>query len=419
MLEGFAKMTDFSPKGTTAIALGAGDRVIVPNLRNVDVNGICPSNGYDTAKGGWKYSYPTMIIANAAALRFLGKVDGKFAYGLVGNGSSVVAKPRQRNGTSLSNSRNGYYEDVPRFVAPYVFDGGARALRVPVKRSLLWRNGAIQDSIMIGAYATKQWLAFKPIIDFGIAEDVAIVIDEHSYSPMGDPELLPFWIALGKKLMEAYGPNDLIHLESQNETNGGDWSTTYAADSKALVQGIRAAGIPYPIILGWGGWNAVGGYKRALAELDAVGGADKIDPLGKLEFSAHHYPTTTGNDQPLAGKSAPQIKGAAVAANFKEMFDEFKRRGLRIWITEIGMGGGARGWLTNGSGAPSFDGRAWLDQFTALVKQYPDTVSGVLAWGGGSGWADTYPLKQEYEKGNWSATKGTEFWKSIRVLWAH
>ncbi|WP_183937598.1 cellulase family glycosylhydrolase [Sphingomonas sp. BK481] len=257
------------------------------------------------------------------------------------------------------------------------------------------------------------------MIDFAIAEDVAVVIDDHSYSAMGHTELLPFWTALGKKLMATYGSNDLIHLELQNETNSGGWEPSYAANSKALVQGIRAAGVPYPIILGWGGWNAVGGYTRALAELDAVGGAGKIDPLGKLEFSAHHYPTTTGNDQPSSGKSAPQIKGSAVAANFKEMFDEFKRRDLRIWITEIGMGGGARGWMTNGSGTPSFNGKAWLEQFTALVKQYSDTVSGVLAWGGGSGWADTYPLKQEYEKGNWSATKGTEFWRTIRVLWAH
>lgn len=404
-------MTDILPT-SDLVTLASDDRILLPNKRDADVNGITPSKGWNATAGGWGYSYPTMTISNAAALQFKGEVDGKFAYGLVG--ATAPTKTRQRNGTSLSNSRNGYYEDVPRFIAPYVFDGGARAIRIPIKRSLLWRNGVIQDAISLNGYSTKQWLALKTIIDFGIAEDVAIVIDDHSYSPMGDSELLPFWTALGKKLMDTYGPNDLIHLELQNETSSGGWSPTYALDSKALIQGIRAAGIPYPIILGWGGWNAVGGYTRALAELDAVG---EIDPLGKLEFSAHHYPTTTGNDQPSSGKSAPQIKGSAVAANFKEMFDEFKRRGLRIWITEIGLGGGARGWLSNGSGVPEFNGKAWLEQFTALVKEYPDTVAGVLAWGGGSAWPNTYPMKQEYEKDNWSATKGTDFWRTVKNLW--
>lgn len=405
-------MTDILPT-SDLVTLAPDDRILLPKERTSDVNGISPSKGWNATAGGWGYSYPSMMIANAAALQFKGEVDGKFAYGLVGS-VATPTKTRQRNGTSLSNSRNGYYEDVPRFVAPYVFDGGARAIRIPIKRSLLWRNGVIQDAISLNGYSTKQWLALKTIIDFALAEDVAVVIDDHTYSAMGDPELLPFWVALGKKLMDTYGPNDLIHLELQNETSSGGWSPTYAPDSKALIQGIRAAGIPYPIILGWGGWNAVGGYTRALKELDAVG---EIDPLGKLEFSAHHYPTTTGNDQPSSGKSAPQIKGTAVAANFKEMFDEFKRRGLRVWITEIGLGGGARGWLSNGSGVPEFNGKAWLEQFTALVKEYPDTVAGVLAWGGGSAWADTYNFKQEYAKDNWSATKGTEFWRVLKNLW--
>jgi len=411
-------MTDIIPT-TATITLGADDRVLFPTEKGADLNGIIPSIGWNPTKEGWGYKYPSVFVSNAAALQFKGEVDGKFAYGLVSGGpASAPAKSRQRNGTSLSNSRNGYYEDVPRFIAPYVFDGGARALRIPIKRSLLWRNSEIQDAISLNGYATKQWLALKTIIDFAIAEDVAVVIDDHTYSAMGNPELLPFWTALGKKLMDTYGPNDLIHLELQNETSSGGWSPTYAADSKALVQGLRAAGIPYPIVLGWGGWNSVGGYKRALTELDAVGGADKIDPLGKLEFSAHHYPTTTGNDQPKTGQNAPQIAGSAVAANFKEMFDEFKRRGLRVWITEIGIGGGARGWLSNGSGVPTFNGKAWLEQFTALVKQYPDTVAGVLAWGGGSAWADIYPFKVEYAKDNWSATKGTEFWRTIKGLWS-
>lgn len=411
-------MADLVPQGLTALTLVPDDRVLLPNVRTVDENGICPSNGYDAINKGWKYSYPTMVVSNAAALQFKGEVDGKFAYGLIGTTPVAVPVSTQRNGVSLSNSRNGYYEDVPRFVAPYVFDGGARSLRIPIKRSLLWRNGVIQDAISLNGYSTKQWLALKDIIDFAVAEDVAVVIDDHTYSAMGDPELLPFWTALGNKLKDTYGDNDLIHLELQNETSSGGWSATYAADSKALVQGLRAAGIPYPLILGWGGWNSVGGFTRALAELDAVGGAENIDPLGKLEFSAHHYPTTTGNDLPKTGQNAPQISGSAVASNFKTMFDEFKRRGLRIWITEIGLGGGARGWLANGSGVPTFNGKAWLEAFTALVKQYPDTVSGVLAWGGGSAWADTYPFKVEYAKDNWSATKGTDFWRTIKNLWA-
>ncbi|MEW9855258.1 cellulase family glycosylhydrolase [Novosphingobium sp. M1R2S20] len=323
----------------------------------------------------------------------------------------------QRNGTSLSNSVNGYYEDVRRVVAPYVLDGGVRALRIPIRRKHLWQNGEIQNVIQHNGWPTKQWLALKPIIDFSLAKDVAVVIDDHTYSAYGHPDLLPFWVALGTKLKETYGDNDLIHLELQNESSRGGWEAGYATNARNLIHGIRAAGITYPVILGWGGWNSIGGYERALAEIDAIGGVGALDPLGKVEFSAHHYPTTTGNDQARGDRSAPQIKGTAVSPKFKAAFDEFKRRGLRIWITEIGMGGGARGWLANGSGDPAFDGRAWFKEFTALVGDYPSTVAGVLAWGGGSAWPDTYPFKVEYGKGQWEATKDTDLWRSMIGFW--
>lgn len=335
-----------------------------------------------------------------------------------GGGTPAPMPSQQRNGASMSNSQNGYYENVQRHVAPYVIDGGARALRIPVKRKLLWQNGEIQDAIMLNGYSTKQFLGLKAIIDFALAEDVAVVIDDHSYSGYGNETLLPFWIALGNRLKGIYGDNDLIHLELQNESSAGGWETNYAENARNLIHGIREAGIAYPVILGWGGWNSVGGHKRALAEIDAIGGPEVLDPLGKLSFSAHDYPTTSGNDQPKAGKSKPEIKGGALDPHWDEMFSEFKRRGLRVWITEIGMGGGARGWLENGSDKPEFNGKAWFEAFTAKVKEYPDTVAGVLAWGGGDAWKTDYPFKVEWAKDEWTATKSTEFWRMISAFWS-
>ena len=324
---------------------------------------------------------------------------------------------KQRHGPSLSNSQSGYYENVPKRVAPYIFDGGARALRIPIKRKVLFQDGEIKDAIMLNGYSTKQFPALKAIIDFCIAENVAAVIDDHSYNNYGHETLLPFWIALGQKLTGLYGDNDLIVLELQNETSAGGWDDNYATNLRDLIHGIRAAGITYPLIAGWGGWNSVNGHKRALDEIDAIGGVEALDPLGKLAFSCHDYPTISGNDQPASGKSKPQIKGKELDAHWRVIFEEFKRRGLKLWVTEIGMGGGARGWLSNGSDAPDFNGRAWFEAFTALVREYPDTVAGVLSWGGGDAWKTDYPFKDQYEKDNWPATKATEYWRYLSGFW--
>jgi hypothetical protein len=418
-------MVDYTGKHGVTFTLTDEDRLLMASeFPKQDGHGIAISRTID-ASGKWLFDFgnrQTLYLADNAALRKTGEENGLFVYTTVDAGraqAEVVAPTASfRNGTSLSNSQNGYYEDVQRFVAPYVIDGGAKALRIPIKRKLLWQNGVIQDSITLGGYATKQFPALCNIIDFAIAQNVAVVIDDHTYSAMSNAELLPFWTALGQRLKAKYGSNDLIHLELQNETSGGGWDTAYATGVRDLVQGLRAAGIDYPLIVGWGGWNSIGGYTRALTELDTVGGAENIDPLGKLQFSAHHYPTTTGNDLPTTGQNAPQIKGSAVSTGFVALFDEFKRRGLKIWITEIGLGGGARAWLANGSNVPAFTGKEWLEQFTTIVAKYPGTVAGVLGWGGGSAWADTYPFKQEYAKDNWTATKSTEFWRVIKNLWA-
>lgn len=416
-------MTNFTIEPGGTYTLAEGDSLLAPVLlKSRDKAGIAISKA--GSADVWTYEYVadkttrTFKVNGSAALRFAGMEGSLFAYTLpvlVKDGSPV--KTGQRNGLSLSNSLNGYYEDVQRMVAPFVFDGGARAIRIPVKHDLLVQNGVVQDAVSLNGYSTKQWLALQKIIDFALAEDVAVVIDDHKYLKYSDPVVLAFWLALGAKLKEVYGDNDLIHLELQNETSKGGWDADYAQSVKALVEALRAAGVNFPVIVGWGDWNAVSSYNKALTAFDAIGGPEKIDPLGKLAFSAHYYPTTTGNDQPASGKNSPQIKGSALSPSFAAMFTEFERRGLGVWITEIGMGGGARGWLSNGSGVPEFNGKAWFDELAALVAKYPKTVKGVLAWGGGSAWADTYPFKIEYAKDNWSATKSTEFWRSITAFW--
>lgn len=431
-------MTDFTVVPGASYTITDKDRLLFPALAKThDVNGVAISKG--GSNGIWQFEFyvggktVTAGVKDNAALRFDAMEGSLFAYTMPVKITTVTntvtvekdvlvyppAPPvyAQRNGMSLSNSQNGYYENVQTQVAAYVLSGGARAMRVPVKHDLLWQNGAIQDAITLNGYKTKQWLALTPIIDFNLANDVVTVIDDHKYLPIGNPDVLAFWLALGAKLKAMYGNNDKIVLELQNETSQGGWETNWATNLKTVVAALRAAGITYPLIAGWGNWNAVGSYARALSELDAVGGPDKIDPLGKLSFSAHHYPTTSGNDQPKSGQSAPQINGSAVNAGFKAMFDEFKKRGLKIWITEVGSGGGAHGWLGNGSGVAAFDGKAWFTQFTALIAQYPDTVSGVLMWGGGQSWKDDYPFKIEWTKGDWDASKSTEFWQMASAVW--
>jgi hypothetical protein len=423
-------MTDFTVQSGGLYTIADGDRLLLTNsLKAQDKAGVGVAKNASNDVWTFEYWGPSSTlnfrVTGSAALRFVGMEGSLFAYTLPIKTviKEVIVTPpapkvyAQRNGMSLSNSQNGYYEDVATQVAAYVIDGGARAMRIPIHRSVLWQNGTIQDAVSLGGYSTKQWPKLKAILDFNIANNVVSVIDDHSYSPYGNTDLLPFWTALGQKLKATYGDNDLIKLELQNETNSGNWETGYAANLKTLTLGIRAAGINYPLIAGWGCWNAVGYYGKALAEIDSVGGVVSFDPLGKLEFSAHHYPTTTGNDKPSSGQTAAQIKNGSVYDQFVPMFDEFKKRGLKIWITEIGAGGSGHAWLSNGSNVPTFDGKAWFNQFTGICAKYPDTLAGVLMWGGGQAWKDDYPFKIEYTKGDWTATKSTDLWRSATAFW--
>jgi hypothetical protein len=421
-------VTDFTATENGSYTLTENDRLLMPaSFKTQDKNGVAIAKG---SAGGdfWTYEYRGAsgvlnVKANSAALRFAGMAGSLYAYTLpvqiveVKTAAATQADAivyTQRNGPSLSNSMNGYYEDVQRFVAEYVTVGKARAMRIPFHHDQLVKDGVVQDSILLGGYQTKQWPALKAIIDFDLQNDCAVVLDDHKFGTYDDPAMRSAWVAIGEKLMATYGDNDKIILEPMNETSSGGWQTGWAANVQSFIKMMRDAGVTYRFAIGWGNWNAIGSYARALAEIDALTGP--LDPLNKVDLTAHHYPTTSGNDQAKSGQSLPQINGGAVSSQFAPMLDEFKRRGLKVWISEIGMGGGVNGWLANGSGVPAFDGKAWFDQFTALIAKYPDTVAGVLAWGGGSAWVATYPFKMTV-KDQWTQTEASEAWQRLSAFW--
>lgn len=333
-------------------------------------------------------------------------------------GGGAPPKRKLRNGVSMGNSVNGYIEDVPRFIGPYVLEGGIGSLRIPIKHENIWQGGVIKEATKINGWDTKQWPRIKDAIDFCLANDVMVVLDDHKYLGYGNPDVLPFWLAMAQKLKDAYGDTDLIALEIQNESMEGGWEDEYAANVKALVTGLRDAGINYPLIIGWGGWNAAGYFDKAMTSLDAIGGPNSIDPLGKIIWSAHHYPTTSGNDRPRdASKKKPEITGSSVSGQLRDMLEGCRQRGIKCMFTEVGHGGGARGWLENGSGKPEFNGKAWLEAYSALLEEYSDVCLGSIVWGGGDGWKDDYPFKVEYAKDNWAQTRATDFWASMVRFW--
>jgi hypothetical protein len=415
-------MTDFTMTTGDEYVLTNEDRLLISApLKSVDANGLGIAKSRST-NGFWNFESPagTFRLKDSAVLRSMGTEGSMYVYILptMSDASTLtVAARRFRHGMAISNSLDGYFEDVTRSITPAITDGGIGTLRIPLRRTNAWRDGQITESILIGQYQTKQWLPLTKIIDSCIANDVIALIDDHSYSAYSDVNVRDFWLAMGAKLKEKYGDTDMIVLELQNESSKGGWDADYANSVKTLVTALRAAGINYPLAIGWGSWNSIGGYERAMTELDAIGGPQSIDPLNKIIWTAHHYPTTTGNDQPVSGKTAPEIKGGSISTQFKTMFDGCKARGLKCMITEIGMGGSARNWLSNGSNVPAFNGKAWLASFSALVAQYPGTVVGVVAWGGGMAWKDTYPFKIEYAKDSWAQTLGTEFWGDMRTFW--
>lgn len=323
-----------------------------------------------------------------------------------------------RNGVALSNSQNGYIEDSSRFVAPYIVDGGIRSLRVPLKSKYLVVNGAVADTIQLNGYPTKEKAALKAVIDLALSHNVTVYLDDHEYRWYSDKEVGDFWLPVGKWLMATYGYNANIVLELQNESGGSKWDPNYARSVKDLVTKLRAAGITYKLAIGWADWNNVGSATRAFTDLDAIGGPQSIDSLNRVIWTGHFYQTTTGNDQAKAGWKAPQIQGSTVSSSFATFFDACKIRHLACAVTEIGMGGGAHGWLANGSGKPAFDGKAWLAAYSALTDKYKGTLVGTIAWGGGAAWNDAYPFKVEYAKDAWRKTRETEFWAAMKRFWA-
>jgi hypothetical protein len=424
-------MTDITVTPYQEYQLTNADQLLLPAaLKSVDANGLGIAKSR-AASGFWNFEYTggTFKLKDSAVLRSAGMAGSMYAYALPTAAAemeriaaeqaaaSLAVPARFRHGTALSNSLGGYFEDPARSINPFITDGGIGALRIPLRRANAWRDGVITESIVLNGYATKQWPALVKIIDACLANNVMAVIDDHTYSGYGEPDVLAFWVAMGTKLKEKYGDNDLIVLELQNESSKGGWDANYAQSVKGLVAGIRSAGINYPLAVGWGSWNSIGNFTQAMTQLDAAGGPQSVDPLNKIIWTAHHYPTTTGNDQPTTGKTAPEIKGTTVSAAFKTMFDGCRARGLQCMITEVGLGGGARSWLANGSNTPAFNGKAWFNEFHQLVAQYKGTVVGVLGWGGGMAWADTYPFKMEYAKDSWPQTLATDFWLTARNFW--
>lgn len=414
--------------------LTGSDQLLLPSMvRNQDVNGVGIALPRPDTAGTWPFEYyadgklATFRVQDSAALRLTGKKGELFTYTLPVKTITIVtpapvtppagAVHAFRNGVAMSNSQNGYIEDSVRFVAPYIFDGGIRSIRVPLKARNLIVNGAVADTITLNGYATKQKAPLKSLTDLALANDVQVYFDQHEYELYSAASVVDFWLPFGKWLMDTYGYNPNIVLELQNESGRGGWDPNYPNSVKDIVAKLRAAGITYKLAIGWGGWNSVGNAKRAFTELDTIGGPQAIDPLNRIIWTGHFYQTTTGNDQPKAGQSAPQISGSTVSPSFVTFFDECKTRDLQCTVSEIGMGGGARGWLKNGSNVPAFDGKAWFAAYSALADRYRGNLVGTIVWGGGSAWADTYPYKVEYSKDAWSQTKATDFYATVSPFW--
>lgn len=316
-----------------------------------------------------------------------------------------------RNGVALSNSLNGYIEDSVNVLQPYIHSGGIRAIRIPLRMKHLIVDGKVADVTMLNGYPTRQTEPLKKLIDLALANNVLVVLDDHEYRAYSHPDVRTFWLALGKWLRNTYGDNENIVLELQNESSQGGWDPNYAASVKTLVRTLRDDGIRYKLAIGWGNWNAVERINRAMSEIDATGGPNQIDPMNRVIWTGHHYPTTTGNDQARAGDIAPKINGDRVSSGVVTFFETCRSRNLKCMVTEIGMGGGAPGWLSNGSDSSNFDGKAWFSEYSDLQAKYAGNVIGTIAWGGGTAWKDTYPFKIRFADDN------SDFFRTLRTFW--
>jgi hypothetical protein len=222
-----------------------------------------------------------------------------------------------------------------------------------------------------------------------LAKGATVMFDRHDYKWPSVADQVAFWTSFGAK----YKTNTKVIFDLMNEPRGfddpvvtNDW-TQWAADTKAIIAGLRAAGFQNTIAVEWPGSSAAFRFdKNEPAYKACESAACAVDRQGGLGdsnviFSAHQY-----WDHGSSGSSPncdpyfflDTIRAAAA------------KRG---WKLELGEGAFGSYLKVRDTCQPL------LNQAIPEIRDHPDTWFGVTWWGGGREWKESYIFKIEPTKG--------------------
>lgn len=225
--------------------------------------------------------------------------------------------------------------------------------------------------------------------DMLLAKGATVMFDRHDYKWPSVADQVAFWTSFGAK----YKTNTKVIFDLMNEPRGFDDTTVtndwaqWAADTKAIIAGLRAAGFQNTIAVEWPGSSAAFRFSKnepsykacesAVCAVDRQGGLGDSNVL----FSPHMY-----WDHNSTGTSP----------NCDPYF----------FLDSVRQAAEPRGWklLLGEAAAGSHNGvrdtcQPLLDQAVTEIKTHPNTWFGVTWWGGGREWKESYIFKIEPTKG--------------------
>lgn len=282
----------------------------------------------------------------------------------------------------------------PRDIDFYA-DAGAKSIRLPVKRARL--------------QTPDKLAALDALIRRGTARGMLMVIDEHSYGNIGDPDIRDFWLRMGRR----YRRQPLVAFDLQNEPKGGTW-VSWGPDARDLIHALRKAGIDNQLILEWRGWSGFGRADRgehpkkacesALCSLNRAGifTLADLDPLKRTWLSPHRYFNKGGSG------ATPECRPYPATGPLGNSVKAAQKLGMRLYVGEFAFGRAK-------SVPPTC--KAMADDIVAFFRNTPEVVGGA-AWGWGPRWSGNYLFRGE-SVGERDKSWDTENGRLIRSLWAN
>lgn len=230
----------------------------------------------------------------------------------------------------------------------------------------------------------------KAIAAFTRSRGVPLILDNHNsrWNPVS--EQIAFWTDLARQF-----PDDgSVMIDLVNEPGNVEWMQ-WASEAKAVIAGLRRAGIRHPILLQWPGWSGIqrfdkhesadGACQSAGCALDRTPGP--LDPIDRTFLNGHRY---FDSDNSGTKRDCTNDKGEPrTDSGFDRFARQLRRRGLRGYITESAFGSYAA--IPTGCMAVGADA-------VAQLRANSDVLLGVTWWGGGRMWPDRYLFKIECPK---------------------